>query len=443
MTSRHGDAHDFIERVAQTQNGARGATEECLAAIDHSTLNAFSEVFTDEARARADALDALPESERGRLHGLVVAVKDEVDVAGHVTGYGTRANKTPAEHSSHLVQALEAEGAIIIGHTRMPEFGAWPMTESDHGGTTRNPRDLSRSPGGSSGGTAAAVAEGLVPVGIGGDGGGSIRIPSAHCGLVGMKPRRGRVSCWPAPHLWWALGTAGPLTTSVRDTALIYDVISGNRPGDRFTATPIAPLVDARITRPLRFCTITTSLVPTDPMLVEATGVTADRLRSMGHHQVAGPAKLPDPNAAFLPQFFAGIRTEIALVSDPELLESRTKQVAAMGFWVTDQVREWGIRAGEKLAARVDRIFDRVDVVLTPTVAARPPKAGSLPRNAPGAIRASRPYVAYTALWNVTGHPAIALPIQRGPDQLPISVQLVAREETTLIALARQLMDED
>lgn len=186
------DAHDFITRVAQTS--ARATTEECLAKINSSVLNAFSEIFTDEALARADSLDALPIAERGRLHGLVVAVKDEVDIAGHVTGYGTRANKAVAQQSSHLVQALEDEGAIIIGHTRMPEFGAWPITESTFGGITRNPRDLAYSPGGSSGGTAAAVADDLVPMGIGGDGGGSIRIPAAHCGLVGLKPRRGRVS---------------------------------------------------------------------------------------------------------------------------------------------------------------------------------------------------------------------------------------------------------
>ena len=112
----------------------------------------------------------------------------------------------------------------MIGKTTMPEFGAFPYTESVSRGITRNPWDPTRTPGGSSGGTAAAVAAGMVPVGLGGDGGGSIRIPSACCGLFGLKPQRGRVTTAPQPHLWWALGTAGPLTRSVLDSAIVYDV---------------------------------------------------------------------------------------------------------------------------------------------------------------------------------------------------------------------------
>lgn len=144
---------------------------------------------------------------------------------------------------------------MIVGKTAMPEFGQWPFTESAAHGMTRNPWDTSRSTGGSSGGTAAAVAARLVPVAIGGDGGGSIRIPAACCGLFGLKPQRGRVTSSPLEHLWWALGTAGPLTRTVLDSALVYDVIRGAAASDRFRARePATSFVDAAAApaRPLR-----------------------------------------------------------------------------------------------------------------------------------------------------------------------------------------------
>lgn len=215
--------------------GIVSATQNTLDAIHRSDLNAFTQIFDDAALARARELETLPTGARGRLHGVAIAVKDELAVKGFVTGSGTQANSTPALENSHTVQRLEDEGAIIIGHTTMPEFGAWPFTESTHREPTKNPYNGAFSPGGSSGGTAVAVAAGLLSVAIGSDGGGSIRIPSAHCGLIGLKPARGRVSPYPKQHGWWSLGTIGPLTTTIEDTALVYDIISGNRETDRYT----------------------------------------------------------------------------------------------------------------------------------------------------------------------------------------------------------------
>ncbi len=167
---------------------------------------------------------------------MPVAIKEEIDVAGCVTTFGGEANSTPAGADAEVVRRLRDAGAVIVGKTTMPEFGAFPYTESVSRGVTRNPWDATRTPGGSSGGTAVAVATGMVTVGLGGDGGGSIRIPSACCGLFGLKPQRGRVTTAPHPHLWWALGTAGPLARTVLDSAIVYDVIRGNVEGDLYRA---------------------------------------------------------------------------------------------------------------------------------------------------------------------------------------------------------------
>ena len=193
-----------------------------IAALD-PRFNAFSVVLAEEARQEALARDQHLSGgdPPGPLHGVPVAIKEEIDVAGCVTTFGGEANSTPADADAEVVRRLREAGAVIVGKTTMPEFGAFPYTESVSRGVTRNPWDPTRTPGGSSGGTAVAVATGMVTVGLGGDGGGSIRIPSACCGLFGLKPQRGRVTTAPHPHLWWALGTAGPLSRTVLDSAIV------------------------------------------------------------------------------------------------------------------------------------------------------------------------------------------------------------------------------
>ena len=216
-----------VETVRLTTSGelsAREVLEESLRRIDelNPRLNAFTQVLADAARAEADERDvALARGEQaGPLHGVPVAIKEELDVAGCVTTYGGRANTRPATADSEVVRRLRAAGAVIVGKTAMPEFGSFPFTESEHTGYTLNPWDESRSPGGSSGGTAVAVATGMVPVGLGGDGGGSIRVPSAFTGIFGLKPQRGRVTTAPHPHLWWKLGVGRPADARRSPTAL-------------------------------------------------------------------------------------------------------------------------------------------------------------------------------------------------------------------------------
>ena len=228
--------------VASGEVSARRLVEHSLAridALDHA-INAFVVVLREQALAEADALDAERAAGklRGPLHGVPVCIKDENDVQGVPTAYGGGSVTTPASADAEVVARLRAAGAIIIGKTRMPEFGLWPFTETEANGWTRNPWDVMRSPGGSSGGTAAAVASGMVAAGIGGDGGGSIRLPSSWCGLYGLKPQRGRVSAAPNPDLWRSLGVIGPLARTVADSALLYDAVSGSTERDRFAAGP-------------------------------------------------------------------------------------------------------------------------------------------------------------------------------------------------------------
>ena len=178
---------------------------------------------------------------------MPIAVKDDIDVAGEVTALGSNAYGEPAAADAEVVRRLRAAGAVIIGKTNVPELCVWPFTETATFGATRNPWDLQRAPGGSSGGSAAAVAAGLVGAALGSDGAGSIRIPSAWCGLFGLKPQRGRVSLAPRPRAWNGLSVDGVLTRRVADTALFHDVASGAIDLDEDNAPP--PQVSVRAGR--------------------------------------------------------------------------------------------------------------------------------------------------------------------------------------------------
>lgn len=422
------------------------ATLERIQRLD-GRLNAFTVVSAERALAEAAARDD-QRDDRGPLHGVPVAVKEELDVAGEVTTFGGRANRTPRTADGEVVRRLRAAGAVIIGKTNMPEFGQWPFTESGVHGMTRNPWDTGRSPGGSSGGTAAAVAAGLVPAAMGGDGGGSIRIPASFCGLYGLKPQRGRVTTAPAEHLWWALGTAGPLTRSVLDSALVYDVVRGAAPGDRFRAgRDDAGFVDAARRPPgtLRIGFTTKAATPgvrPDPEHERAVRATATLLESLGHRVEEVRPRFPDITTAFVPQFLGGVRAEADLVERPELLERRTRHALVAGRWVSPRVVGWAMRKGEQVAVRANRVFDSCDVLLTPVTPHRPPEVGVLDGvGLVGAALRSLPVIAYTALWNVAGNPAASVPAGFAADGLPLAVQLVGRpdDEATLLALSAQL----
>ncbi|MFC5177466.1 amidase [Nocardioides taihuensis] len=445
------DAVETARVIAAGEVSAREVVDASLARIASldPRLNAFSVVLADRARAEADERDAARAAGEpvGPLHGVPVAIKEEIDVAGCVTTFGGEANSTPAAEDAEVVRRLRAAGAVVVGKTTMPEFGAFPYTESSSRGITRNPWDPTRTPGGSSGGSAVAVSTGMVPVAIGGDGGGSIRIPSACCGLFGLKPQRGRVSTAPHPHLWWALGTAGPLTRTVRDSALVYDVVRGNVEGDLYRAGETGLFLEAVRRDPGRLrigwsVTAPAVGVRPDPLHVRAVEETALLLADLGHDVREIDPAYPDITAAFVPQFFAGIRSEAAIVEHPERLERRTRETVRLGAWVRPGVVDRALRLTESVSAKANRVFDRCDVLLTPAIAHRPPRVGVI--SGLGTVRSSlvsMPAIAYAAIWNVAGNPAAAVPCGPGPDGLPTAVQLVGPidGEPVLLSVAAQL----
>lgn len=445
-------AAELVRRTTHGEVSALEVTEACLGRIAERDpdLNAFSVVLADQAIAEAAERDrALAAGEvPGALHGVPIAIKEEIDVAGSVTTFGGRANSTPAAQDSEVVRRLRAAGAVIIGKTRMPEFGQWPFTESVDGGVTRNPWNRAHTPGGSSGGTAVAVAAGMVPLGIGGDGGGSIRIPAACCGLFGLKPERARVTSSPMEHLWWALGTTGPLTRSVLDSAIVYDVIRGGADGDMFEAPePPTSFTEAARAEPGRLRVGWSTQSPIKGLRahkdhVQAVRETARLLSHLGHDVIEVNPHYPDATVAFVPQFLGGVRTESDAVEHFERLERRTRETYRLGGWLRPNLMERALRAGDKVDVKANRVFDRVDVLLTPTIAHRPRKVGSLNRG--GTVTAalrSQPMIAFTSLWNVTGNPAASVPAGTGLDGLPLAVQLVGRHnaETTLLSLSAQI----
>jgi amidase len=291
----------------------------------------------------------------------------------------------------------------------------------------------------------------MVPAGIGGDGGGSIRIPSASCGLFGLKPQRGRVSTAPQPHLWYALGTSGPLTRTVRDSAVIYDVIRGNVPGDLYAAEGSDSFVEAVDREPGRL-RIGWSVKPVtlgirvDPVQARAVEDTARLLADLGHDVRRVEPRYPDPSPAFVTQFFAGIRAEAELVEHRDRLERRTRQTCRLGWWTTPRVIDWAMTQSERVAAKANRVFDDIDVLLTPVIAHRPPRVGRLDGigTTRGALR-SMPFITFTALGNVAGNPAASVPRGIAADGLPLSVQVVGRrhDEATIFSLSAQIEQAD
>ena len=441
-------AAETAHLIAEGDLTARVVVDEVLDRVAQADprLNAFSIVLGEQARAEASARDQQVD-QRGPLHGVPIAIKEELDVAGCVTTYGGEGNSTPAAQDGEVVRRLRAAGAVIVGKTTMPEFGAWPYTESVSRGITRNPWDTTRTPGGSSGGTAAAVSSGMVPVAIGGDGGGSIRIPSAMCGLFGLKPQRGRVTAAPHPHSWWSLSTVGPLARTVLDSALVYDVIAGSMPSDRFVAGETGSFVEAAGREPGRLRIgwsvkpVTLGIKP-DPIHVRAVQDTARLLSELGHDVREIDPHYPDPTAAFVPQFFGGIRTGADGVEHYERLERRTRETYRLGSWVTPRVLEWAIRASDGVSAKANRVFQDIDVLLTPSIAHRPPRVGVLDgRGSLASSLLAMPAIAYAALWNVAGNPAASVPCGVAEDGLPVGIQLVGRtdDETTLLSLSAQL----
>ncbi|WP_462203801.1 amidase [Frankia sp. CcWB3] len=460
-------------RLASGEMTSRELVEAALARIaaTQTTVNAFRWVRAEAALAEAEAADvalAARGSRSGRLSrdargswwgatgwrpllGVPIAIKDDTDLTGTPTAFGAMGEFSPAVRDSEMVRRLKAAGAIIIGKTNTPEFGQWPFTEGRAFGVTRNPWDLDYSPGGSSGGAAAAVAAGLVPAAIGSDGAGSVRIPAAWTHLVGIKPQRGRISSAPVREQFNGLTVYGPLTRTVADGALLLDILSGSLPIDRDRPpAPAEPFLTAAGHPPSRL-RIGLSLhhpysgmpVALDPAVRAAVERLAEILAGCGHDIVPVEPPYGLLGTIFLPRSMDGIRDWAGRVPDPTLLDPRTMANARTGRMLRPFLPL--TRAAEPLARlNIGRIFRRVDVILAPTTATSPPRVGELNRESnwatDQAIVAACPY---TWPWNVLGWPAVNVPAGRTAAGLPVGAQLMgpANSETLLISLAAQLED--
>jgi len=437
----------------------RELVEASLRRIDElqPTVNAFTHVAHESAIAAADAID--PGDSRP-FAGVPIAIKDNRAVTGMPLTMGSDlfGDFVPGR-DAYLVRRLREAGFVIVGKTSMPEMGILPTTEPRRFGPARNPWDTDRTPGGSSGGAAAAVAAGMVPIAHGNDGGGSIRIPAACCGLVGLKPARGRVSVGPDGGESF-LVCDGVLTRSVEDTARVLDVLAGPELGDTSWAPPpprsgYAALSEVDPGRLRIGYTVKPALddATVDPESERATNKVAALLESLGHHvqEITPPWAalnlLPDFVRVFAPQvsftvWLGGrLHGREPTAEDVEPLTWMLWKHACSQDTIKYLAAEYRL---ETLARSMVQDLAEFDVVLTPVLARRPIPVGEMNGLGPdpmASFRKSGYFTPFTAVFNVTGQPAISLPLYQGDDGLPTGVQLVgppAREEV-LLGLARQL----
>ena len=422
-------------------------------------LNAFRIVLADRARAEAKQAEArLAAGEERPLLGVPIAIKDSVDLTGELTTHGTDAFPDPAREDSEMVKRLREAGAIAIGKTLLPEMAIHGFTESATFGVTRNPWNPQRSPGGSSGGSAAAVAAGLVPLATASDGGGSIRIPAASCGVFGLKPTRGRIPLHPDLMLdeegghWHGLSVYGCEARTVADSALFLDITSGGSHEAGAPAPPSIPFAESVRQQPGRL-RVATSTKPVSGIVAPIVGEeviiavndTGALLRSLGHAvEPRDPAWGP-LSSNFTPRYLRGISDEIARAPHPERLERRTRGFARIGSLIPDSALRRARAMESEDRRRVLALFEDFDVLVTPVMGgtAIPVRKWE----GMGAVRTlngmSRFYP-FCAPWNHLGCPAAAIPAGFAADGLPLSVQLIAPpgEEGRLLSLAAQLEAE-
>jgi amidase len=450
-----------VELAAMVRDGdlsARELVEASLGRIDElqPVVNAFTHIAHELALATAGAIAA---GDSRPFAGVPIAIKDNRPVAGMplTEGSDLYGDYMP-EQDAFLVRRLRDAGFVIVGKTSMPEMGILPTTEPRRFGAARNPWDLQRTPGGSSGGSAAAVAAGMVPVAHGNDGGGSIRIPAACCGLVGLKPARGRVSVGPGSgHSF--LSCDGVLTRSVADTAAVLDVLAGPEPGDATWAPPPPGRYATLAERGPGRLTIGLALNPpiegvtVDPVCAAAARDAAERLETLGHtvQEITPPWSNLDLLTDFTRAFGPLISLGTWFGGQVAGREPTEHDVEPLTWALWERAREQDtinyLTAQNRLEAAARSIVQalgRFDAVLTPALAARPVAIGEIHGRGSDPMvdyLRSASFTPFTAVVNLTGQPAIALPLYHGDDGLPTAVQLIgppAREEV-LLALATQL----
>lgn len=393
-----------------------------IAALD-GEVGAFVSLRGDALRDAA-ARDAEPS--RGPFHGVPIGVKDLDVVGGGFTRFGSRATRwfwSPFD--GPVAKSLRAAGFVLVGKTATSEFGAMSVTETDIGPPARNPWDLSRSPGGSSGGAAAAVSAGLLPLAQGSDGGGSIRIPAAFCHLYGFKPSRASMASPYAAVDPLDLAFVGPLAHTVADAAALSDVFAGRRPLAVPRSTPRALRV--------RFSSASV-MGETDPAIAAAVRETAALLQSLGHDVVEAP-----PMEGSLDEFLPIWQYQVASIKwvRESLLQPATR-------WLREEGRRHTLVSVQArradMVARVREWLGDADLWLLPSVAVAPPPVGaSNALNAEAQFRWAAQFGSTTALFNLTGQPAASVPVGLSPAGLPIGVQVIGNTDADVLDVSAQL----
>ncbi|MCA1983647.1 amidase [Nocardioides nematodiphilus] len=408
-------------------------------------LGAFITVTAEQAVARAHQLAIRPPG-ASPLWGVPTAIKDLNQTAGIRTTFGSAvyADFVPTI-SDHVVEAIEAAGMVSLGKTNTPEFGSPCYTEPDVAPPAVTPWDRRRTAGGSSGGAGAAVAAGLVPLAQGSDGGGSIRIPASACGLVGLKPTRGRISGGPVYGDPVGLATAGPIARTVRDAAAFLDVMALPDPSrsETFLDACDRPLGQLRIAR---FLDPVITQTAVDPECVAAYERASRLLEDLGHVVEDVPKPLPAEAVATFETCWAVLTALSVTRLAPEqrrLIRPLTRWLAEWGEQISGPEFGLAIGAMRRFAAGALDALQPYDAVLTPTLAGLPPLVGAMRDDAdPRAdFEAQKRLTPWTSAWNVTGMPAISLPLHHAAGDVPVGVMLAARpgEEQTLLALSAQI----
>jgi amidase len=398
-------------------------------AISDPTLDAFRVVRAGEALAEAEKVDDQEDLANLPLAGVPVAVKENTSVAGLPTWGGSAAARGPiAEVDHEVVRRLRGAGAIVVGVTRMPEMGLWAVTD-DTDVPTRNPWDRDRTPGGSSGGSAAAVAAGLVPIAQGNDGLGSIRIPAACCGLVGLKPGSGVVPAELGIDGWFGLVENGVLTTTVADAVLGFSVLAGREPAKLVEPAKLRVGISTR--------SPVVGIKPDEPNR-QAVATAAKLLVEAGHDTVTADPRYPTSlGMRVMATWFASAYRESRDL-DVSKLQPRTRRHIRLGKWAWKAGLVKQSHRDAWRAASIKFFADNnVDVLVTPALAAAPPLAeqysnGSWRHN----MQVSMRYAPFAAPWNVAGLPAIVVPVGVRPDGLPLAVQIVGPPDSELLLLA-------
>jgi amidase len=455
------DATDQAELVRSGEASPTELVDAAIARIEelNPEINAVIHPLFDEGREAAAG--DLPD---GPFRGVPFLLKDlGAAFAGHPLHMGLGVLKDAdfrAPVDTYLAERFRAAGLVTIGKTNTPEMGILPTTEPDAYGPSRNPWNTDHSTGGSSGGSAAAVASGMVPMAHANDGGGSIRIPASECGLVGLKPTRQRISEGPIiGDNMSGLTVELVVSKSVRDTAAILDAVHGPAPGDPYVAPPPdRPYVDELRADPgkLRIGLITDPVASEEPQqqVIDAALDAAELLESLGHGvsevDLSAFGKM-DIVPTFMVRWAAGQAAAVAQLGalagreiGPDDVEPLTWALAEMGRNVSGADYLAAVAQHQILSRMVAGLHDSYDLLLSPTLGEVPPPLGSFDDSGDqplDAIRRAGLTAAFTAIYNVTGQPAISLPLHWSEEGLPMGTQLAAPfgDEATLISVAAQL----